>query len=364
VARNIQYLTAETEKGRNAIRQAMQHSYVDEIDRVPARWTIARVVDGQPVSWIQADPDRRMEFPRADLRYAFIVNVATRESRRGEGHFRGIMEHLFSALLAEGITLVLTHGIWSLYRRFGFDVFTHHCGIAATPEGIERQLGERASDEGRALLEFYEHPSLQPDLLLISDVQARTLSHCQAALVASAAEARQRGKARILFEHPAAPSYGSRYPIYTSLETPFTALARACGAQVCIQGADPESGSIPDADWIKVLDARAFVAEALTSIGPQPPLPRATVALKTDSGMVTIESRSGRLIVTDKPVSGAQMVQWPASKLGQLVTGYQRADVLATRLGTSLGLDSLALLSVLFPRCWRLSRNESWIFAT
>jgi hypothetical protein len=305
-----------------------------------------------------------MEFPRADLRYAFIMNVATHASRRGEGHFRGIMEHLLSALLAEGITLVLTHGSCSLYRRFGFDVFTHHCGIVATPEGIERQLGQQASHEGRALLEIYEHQALQPDLLLVSDVQATTLSHCREALLASAAEARRRGKARILFEHPAAPSYGSRYPRYMSLETPFTALARSCGAEVRIQGADPESGFIPDADWMKVLNARAFVAGALTCIRPQPPFPRATVAFKTDGGVVTIESRSGRLIVTDQQVPGAELVQWPASRLGQLVTGYQRADALATLQGTPLGLDSLALLSLLFPPCWRLSRNESWIFAT
>ncbi|KPL23947.1 MAG: hypothetical protein AMJ93_03475 [Anaerolineae bacterium SM23_84] len=79
---------------------------------------------------------------------------------------------------------------------------------------------------------------------------------------------------------------------------------------------------------------------------------------------LTAESRSGRLIVTDKPVPRAELVQWPASRLGQLVTGYQRADVLATLQGTPLGLDSLALLSVLFPPCWRLSRNESWVFAT
>jgi hypothetical protein len=73
--------------------------------------------------------------------------------------------------------------------------------------------------------------------------------------------AREHGKRRIVFMHPAAPSYGSRYPIYVSLHTRFTALAQACGAQICVQPANPEVGSVPDADWIKVLDTARLVSQ-------------------------------------------------------------------------------------------------------
>jgi GNAT superfamily N-acetyltransferase len=358
----IEYWTAETELGRQAIEEVMQHSYADDIDRVPARWTRARVIDGAPVSFIQVDPDRRMDFPGGEMRYAFILNVATREDRRREGHFRAIMEHAFASLRAAGIPLVCTHGRHSLYRRFGFGVFTHHCGVFASPELIERNLGAPLSEEGRCLLVIDEHKALREDLLLISDVKARTLSECRTALQAAAALAQERGKTQILFEHPAAPSYGSRYPIYASPETPLAALARACGAEVRLQGADPEGGSIPDADWIKVLDAEALVREALNGPQPSPPPPQAAVALDTDAGFVVIESLSGRLTVSGAPEAGANVVQWPSSALAQLVTGYQSARVLAAIQGTAFGPEALALLTILFPQCWRFSRNESWVF--
>lgn len=358
----IEYLTAETKQGRRAIEEVMQHSYTADMDHVPAHWARARVVDGVPVSFIQVDPDRRMDFPAGEMRYAFILDVATREDRRREGHFRAIMEHAFSRLRAAGIPLICTHGRYPLYRRFGFEVFTHHCGIFATPELIERKLGTQASEEGRSLLVIYEHKSLKEDLLLISDVKARNLSECRAALQAAAAVARERGKDRILFEHPAAPSDGSRYAIYRSLQTPFTALARACGAEVRIQGANPEGGSIPDADCAKVLDAAAFVREALRCIQPRPPLPEATVGLDTDAGVVVIESLSGRLRVLDEPKAATRTVQWPSSALAQLVTGYHSVQVLAAIQGTAFGPEVLALLTILFPGTWRLSRNESWTF--
>jgi hypothetical protein len=320
------------------------------------------VIDGTPVSFIQVDPDRRMDLTGGEMPYAFILNVATRGDRRGEGHFRAIMEHAFASLRAAGIPLLCTHGRYQLYRRFGFGVFTHHCGIFATPELFERKLGVSLSEEGRALLIIDEHKALREDLLLISDVKARTLSECRTALQAAAAVAQERGKTRILFEHPAAPSYGSRYPIYASPETPLTALARACGAEVRLQGADPEGGSIPDADWIKVLDAEALVRHALNGLRPTPPLPQATVCFDTDAGVAAIESLSGRLMVSGERRAGAKTVQWPSAALGQLVAGYQSATVLATIQETAFGPQALALLTILFPQCWRFSRNESWTF--
>jgi hypothetical protein len=55
-------------------------------------------------------------------------------------------------------------------------------------------------------------------------------------------------------------------------------------------------------------------------------------------------------------------VRWPSAALGQLVTGYASARVLAAMHETPLPDDALALLDSLFPRQWRVSRNESWTY--
>ena len=365
MTQRIEYLTAETKRGRLALKEVMEHSYTANTDSVPPRWARVRVVDDVPVSFILVDPRRRMAFPKGDLPYAFICDVATRKDRRREGHFRAIMEDTFEKLRSAGIAFVITHGRYQLYRRFGFDLFTHHCGVFATPEGIERQLGGQASEKGRDFLVIEESRHVLEDLLLIADLEAKTMPECRAALQAAAAVARERGKARILFEHPAAPSYGSRYPVYPSPETPFMILAVACGAEVRVRDADPESGPIPDADWIKVLDATAFVRGALEcSVMPPRSLPVATVCLHTDAGPVTIESTGQGASVSGKMSSGVPMGKWPSSALAQLVVGYQSAEALDTIHDTGLSPEGLSLLDLLFPRRWRFSRNESWTFAS
>jgi len=358
---NTEVLTAETERGRLAIGEVMHRSYVADIQSVPALWARALAVNDVPVSFILVDPDRWIDHPGGDLRYAFICDVATREDRRQEGHFRWIMEHTFSSLRAVGMPLVVTHGRHQLYRRFGFDVFTHHCGIFVTPEQIEKKLG--ALGEASHPLVVEERQAVQDDLLLVTDVRAATLSESRAALQAAAALARKRSKARILFEHPPAPSYGSRYPIYASLENPFTALARACGAQVCVQGADPEAGAIPDADWIKVLDTATFLREVLRGLAEsRQSLPMGTVCFETDAGAATIESTGAGVMVARETTSDAVRVEWPSSTLAQLVTGYQPAEVLSVIHNTPLPAETMAFLGTLFPQKWRLSRNESWTF--
>ena len=42
----VRILTAETEQGRHAIEEVMQHSYTADIDCVPAKRALVRVVDG------------------------------------------------------------------------------------------------------------------------------------------------------------------------------------------------------------------------------------------------------------------------------------------------------------------------------
>lgn len=376
-----EYLTAATEEGRRAITEVMEHSYADEIDRVPPEWTIARLVDGVPVSYIQIDPHRYMEATHGDLRYAFLMNVATREDRRREGHFRAIMQYAFSGLCKAGIATLVTHGRYPLYRPLGFDVFTHHSGVFATPEQIERQLGAGSALHGRELLTVWEHRGIQHDLLVITEVRAQTPAQCVAALQAAAALAREQGKGRILFEQPPAPSYGSRYPIYRSPETPIMALARTCGAQVCVQGADPEGGVVPDADWIKILDASLFLRQALEPVletaareGRRHGWPPGTVRFVTEVGTVTVESSGGQVRLAAESEMQVPTLRWPSAALGRLVTGYQSADVLCAihgtvRASTPRGAgeetaEVLLLLNALFPTCWRFSRNESWVFLT
>lgn len=360
---NAVVLTAETEQGRLAIAQVMGRSYVAETCALPPAWVRALIVDDVPLSFIVVDPRGQMEYPGGDLGFAFIRDVATREDRRREGHFRYIMEHTLASLRAAGIALVVTHGRYQLYRRFGFDVFTHHCGIFVTPEQIQRTLGALAPEGAEKLLVLQDGQSIQDDLLLVVGVKATTLSESKAALQAAAALARQRDKARILFEHPAAPSYGSRYPIHPALETPLTILARTCGARVCVKGADPEGGPVPDADWIKVLDTIAFLRQAvrgLESLGLS--LPTATIGFDTGAAATTVACAGGRVMVSEGIAPGATRVEWPSSALAQLVTGYRPVEVLCALHGTPMSAQATTLLEALFPPRWRLSRNESWIY--
>lgn len=358
----ITYLTAETAAGRQALDEVMAHSYAGDVDTVPAAWARVRLADGVPVAYILVDPDRRMDVPYRELPFAFILDVATREDRRGEGHFRGLMEDTFARLREAGQFLVVTHGRYELYRRFGFDVFTYHSGILVTPEQIERQLGSGCAPEDRDLLVLLEHRGLQPDVLVVSQVKSTSLAGHGAALRAAAALARETGRSRILFEHPAAPSYGSRYPVYSTPETAFAALARTCGAQVIVQGADPEAGTIPDADWAKVLDAAALLQAALAGFMPTRPLPSILLTVETDAGTVTFICAAGgvALAVGGKPL--AERVRWPSAALAQLVTGYRPAEVLALLHGTPLSPEACEVLGSLFPPRWRFSRNESWVY--
>jgi predicted N-acetyltransferase YhbS len=358
----VQTLNAVTPEGRQAIETVMAASYRVDIDEVPPEWSLVRVVDGVPVAFILVDPNRQMAFPGGDLRYAFICDVATREDHRREGHFRALMEETFARLRDAGIPLVLTHGRYPLYRRFGFDVFTHHSGIFITPEQIARTLGGEEPQETDERLVIQEGGAFLEDRLLVTDVRAETLSECRSALLAAATIARRREKRLILFEYPPAPSYGSAYPLYATLETPLNVLARTCCAQIIIQGADPEGGTIPDADWIKVLDAAGFMRAVVACLELDPPFPEATLSFETDAGSLTLESTGKTVRVADALASEVPVIRWPSAALAQLVTGYRSVDVLAAIHNTAIPERVLALLRVLFPSGWRLSRNESWTY--
>jgi len=359
---DITYLTAETPAGRQALDEVMAHSYAGDVDSVPPAWARVRLAGGVPVAYVLVDPDRRMDALHHEVPFAFICDVATRTDRRGEGHFRGLLEDTFVRLREAGCFLAVTHGRYQLYRRFGFDVFTYHSGIFVTPEQIERQMGPGGALEDRDLLVTMEHRGLLPDLLVVTDVKSASLAGHQAALRAAAALARELGRPRILFEHPAAPSYGSRYPVYSMPETAFAALARTCGAQVIVQGADPEAGAIPDADWIKVLDAAPLLRAALPGFLPARPLPSTLLTLETDAGTATLICAAGGVILVPGAKPLAERIRWPSAALAQLVTGYRPAEVLAMVHGTPLSPEAREALGMLFPPRWRFSRNESWVF--
>lgn len=355
-------LTAASPEGRRAVEAVIAAAhYRASVDDVPPAWALARVVDGVPVSFILVDPEREMAFPGGGLPYAFINDVATHEDRRREGHFRALMTATFERLRAAGIPAVLTHGRYPLYRRFGFDVFTHHCGVFVTPAQIERTLG-LPEDAGRELLEVDTAPYRVEGRLLVTGVDAPTFAASARALRAAAALAQAQGKDEILFEHPPAPSYGSRYPIHPTLETPFVTMARTCGARVVVQGADPERGAIPDADWIKVLDAAGFVRAAVAVLPPAVPLPRVSVGFDTDAGALTLHATPDGARVTEGRPSEGPVLAWPSAALAHLVTGYRSAALLCALHATPLPDMGLMLLDLLFPPVWRLSRNESWTY--
>ncbi|MFO7916574.1 MAG: GNAT family N-acetyltransferase [Anaerolineae bacterium] len=360
----ITYLTAETAQGRAAIEEVMAHAYVADVDSVPSRWARVRLADGVPVSFILVDPHRRLAFPQGDLRYAFVSDVATHHDHRRQGHFRGLMQHTFDELRKEKTPLVVTHGDSSLYRRFGFATFTHHCGIFATPKDIEGRWGRRSPEEGHDLLVVEDGEYVRDDLLLVTDVKAATIPECRAALQAATAMARARGKSTILFEHPAAPSYGSRYPIYPSPETSFTILARACGATVRLQGSTPEGAPVPHADWIRALDATTLMRRVLRRNGAQGRArPKGSVSVTTNGDTFTIHSTERGIRVTEGRNRGAPHITWPPSAVAQLAVGYQSAQILtAIHDAPPVDDETAALLDALFPTVWRFSRNESWTY--
>jgi hypothetical protein len=361
--RNFQILTAETGDGHDAISEVMANSYVADIASVPAAWARVMLVDGVPVSFILVDPDRVMEHPSGDIPCAFITDAATRQDRRHEGHFAAIMADTFAALRIAGISIVLTHGRYELYRRLGFTVFTHHSGLFMTPRQIEERLGRIASDEKASLLVVDRGRSYLPDLLVVRDVRAMTLSECKAALLAAAALAQAQGKGRILFEYPPAPSYGSRYPVYPSPQTRFTALAMACGAQLSLQSDDPEHAQIPHADWIKVLVTAELLRIATRNITPLAGT-AINLAIRTDAGDVTLCSSCVGFEVQMGCRDGHMpAVDWPSSAIAHLVTGYIAPGEIVRQYGTPLSPRVLAMLDHYFPRCWRFSRNESWTYS-
>jgi len=361
MSEEVKMLTAETEEGRRALEEVMAHSYQADVSKVPPEWARVRVVGDVPVAFILVDPARTMDAPVGEFSYAFITDVAVREDRREEGHFKAIMEDTFAALRVAHIPLLVTHGKASLYRPLKFDVFTHHSGVFATPELIDHALA-RGGPEAKDRLTIEERDGVLPDLLLVTDVRADSLVEAAEALRAAATVARERGKSRILFEYPPAPSYGSTYPVHTSLDYPFLTLARAIGAEHRLQGSYPEGGPVGDGDWIRVINVREALCDGVTALPQGVTLPEGEICFETDGGRGVLASHEGKLTSPSFPSSDAAWVIWPAVAIGQLITGYRSAAELCALHRTKLPEPIMSLLDLLFPSVWRFSRNENWTY--
>lgn len=355
-------VTAETDTGRSAIQEVMQHSYEADTSEVPAAWARARVVGDVPVSYILVDPHRAMEHPSGDLPYAFICDVATRNDRRHEGHFVALMNETLSALRNSGHALAVTHGRHQLYRQFGFSVFTHHCGIFLTAEQIERRLGV-AKENAVSQYQAHHGGPFLPDHLVLTEVTAVTLDDCKRVLRQAAHLAHSLGKLRICIEHPAAPSYGSRYPMHAALRTRLSALAQACGGELRIVRANPDIGHIPDADWIKVLDVAGLLrlVTRQTLVRSSSPI---MVTIETEDGTATLSVNRSGISIKDGAHETQYTLRCRSSILAQLVMSYLSfADAPRQFHEHAQPAHVVAVMNQIFHAAWRLSRNESWVYA-
>jgi GNAT superfamily N-acetyltransferase len=98
----IRYLDATTSVGRDALAEVMVHAYAAEVEGVPAEWALVRLADEVPVSFALVDPAARMEMPRGPRSYAFLADAATRDDRRRQGHFRGLVAEVLARLRRAG----------------------------------------------------------------------------------------------------------------------------------------------------------------------------------------------------------------------------------------------------------------------
>lgn len=361
---SIDYLTAETIEGREAIAEIAQRAIPADIATVPPEWAIVRRTDGVPVSFALVDPQRRMRFSQNSLAYGYITTAATRSDHRLEGHFRGLLEEVFHRLIGVGVPLVVLHGERQLYRRMGFDIFTYHAGIFCSPGLIEHAFGNLPSGAAAvAGLEVCESYLFDQDLLYIVHAPGGTAEEARATLLMAAMEARARKRSRILIEHPDAPSFGSTYPVQRTLRTPLADLARSIGARVVIQGADMEGDDLPESDWLKVIDTPGLIRSALVARGSRP-VPDLTTRLwlETDAGSVGLECDGRRVTAFNEPRSGANVIHIGTNLLGQLVTGYRSAALTSVLLEAEMEPASILLLDALFPPGWRLSSNFNWIY--
>jgi hypothetical protein len=153
--------------------------------------------------------------------------------------------------------------------------------------------------------------------------------------------------------------------MHPQIETPLICLARSLGGRIVVQGSNPEEGSIPDADWIKILDLGKLFQQILNCrVRNLPTIPEGAIWFDTDGEGLGIVSNGQEIQICSEFMERAEIVHWPLNAISQLVSGYRSGEVLATIYGTRLSNSSLQLLKEIFPPTWRFSRNESWTYKT
>jgi GNAT superfamily N-acetyltransferase len=361
-------LTAESDGGRAAVAEIMALGGGEaDLGGAPPEWVRVLAVDGTPVSFLAVDPNCRMEYPRGDVPYALLRAGATREDRRGQGHFRTLLEDTLAALRQAGIPWIVGRLPYGLGQLLGFAAFTNYSSFLLRPEEIEQTLAGGRPDGMEGRLTYAEFPDIQEDLLLVTDVDAQTEFECVQALREAAWIARSRGKARIVFEHPPAALPGSRYPIHDCRQTTLTMAAMTCFARVRITGADAdeekeEVDHAVAADMIRIVDLAEAVRLVTAASGvPSGHCPRGVVALDDAAGQATITVGPGSVEATPGLQAGAPVVPFSAAIMAQILTGYRSAKTLAYQAPSPIAGPAIEMLDCLFPRFWRFSRNEKWL---
>ena len=290
------FLTAETEQGRRAIEEVMVHSYEEDIDRVPPGWAIARIVDGVPVSFALVDPNEPLLFPNGAIRRGFLRDIATREDRRLEGHFRATMQEVFDRLRLAKIHCSLDSRRVPAVPEIRFRRLhppprdLHSAGPDRTPSRTVMlpRMGKVLGGRRRPAQAIRSAPGHERN--------GRDGGRCQVRAAGRRGHGRTPRKEPDLFEYPPA---GRVSVGHVSLDSPFRSLALACGAQVRVEGGVPEGRPIPDGDWIKVLDAVGFVEEVIRLLAPMATsLPSVHIGITCDAGDLTITSSAAGVTVS------------------------------------------------------------------
>jgi len=365
-------LTAQTDQGWAAVEQVMAHSCEADLSAVPPEWIRVLVEEDLPISFVAIDPNRQIEYPKGSVRYAFLSAGATREDLRGQGYFRQLLDDTYDELRAAGLPWIIGRLPYAAGLRFGFQVFTHNSAFVLRPEEIEQTFGGGRPENTDGMLTIDESPGVQEDLLVVTRERALSEAESVAALREAAWIARSRGKSRILFEHPPTPGPGSHYPIYPTRHTPLMVTAMAGGARVRIAGSEPDEdddetverqATVFRADMVRLLDLKTVLEQVLAVVGPAAgSCPSGSVAFDTEAGQATITVGADGPRVADGIAPGALLVPLPADAVAQMITGHRSASTLAYVHQKEIPREATALLDALFPRFWRFSRNESWVY--
>ncbi len=367
-------LTAETAEGAAAVERFLRDAPISAPwDSVPSEWIRVLCVGDLPVAFAAIAPDRRMDFPRGSVRYAFLIAGRMHPEFGDANAFRELLAACCGDLRAAGVPWLAARLPYALGRELGFETFTHNSAFVLRPEEIEQTFGGGRPDNPEGMLVFDESPDIQEDLLVVARERDLDEGEAVAALREAAWIARSRGKSRILFEYPPAPGPGLNYPIYATRHTPLMVMAMAAGARVRVSPSEPQEDADEEengrsrnvrCDMVRLTDLAAALQAVLeVSGGPaqRADIKPGAVAFDTDAGQATLEATLAGWHVRAGIAAGLAPVPLRAGAVAQMILGYRSARTLAYLHQVEIPPQAADILEALFPRCWRFSRNETWI---